>query len=114
MFRRSERKNALVFVHRDHSVREYVEEMKNLHLNAVTFHQQVMSGNTGEIINFLHDFRTGILKNLNTPYFLNIFLLTLFFAYYFTMSMAKEERKDPFQNYVISIEIHLETTLASR
>ncbi len=59
IFNRTHQKNALVFVHRDHSVHEYVTEMQNFHLNAVAYYQQVLSGATGDIIKFLDDFRTG-------------------------------------------------------
>lgn len=59
IFTRTNQKAALVFVHRDHSVSNYVAEMQNLHLNAVAFYKEVVSGDTGDIIKFLERFRTG-------------------------------------------------------
>eukprot|EP00794_Sanderia_malayensis_P016775 gene16775-18470_t len=59
IFNRTKHKNALVFVHKDHSVNEYVREMQDLHLNAVAFYRQVLSGATADIIKFLDEFRTG-------------------------------------------------------
>ena len=59
IFRETHQQSALVFIHRKHSVDDFVWELKELGMNAVALYQQVANQNTGEFEKFLKDFRTG-------------------------------------------------------
>ena len=61
IFTRSGSKPTLVFVHRDHSINNYVTEMRDLNLNAVAFYKEVVSGKVEDVRRFLEKFQSGLL-----------------------------------------------------
>lgn len=59
IFRESNQKAALVFVHRLHSVDSFVWELRDLGLNAVALYKKVADQNPEQFQEFLEQFRTG-------------------------------------------------------
>ena len=59
IFRESNQKSALVFIHRLHSVDSFVWELRDLGLNAVALYRKVANQDPEEFEQFLMQFRTG-------------------------------------------------------
>jgi len=59
IFVQTGKKPTLVFVHRDHSSNDYVKELVDLNINAVSYYKQVLGGGLQDIKTFLENFRTG-------------------------------------------------------
>ncbi|XP_068755652.1 DEAD-box ATP-dependent RNA helicase CshC-like [Montipora capricornis] len=59
IFRESKQKSALVFIHRLHSVNNFVWELRDLGLNAVALYKKVADQDPEQFKEFLEHFRTG-------------------------------------------------------
>ena len=60
LFLKTGKKQILVFVHRDHSSNDYVKELCDLNINAVSYYKQILGGSLQDIHTFLDDFKTGL------------------------------------------------------